>query len=858
MKKLLALLLAVTMVVAVFAGCQEAKPNTTTGPAATDPTGNGKVEITVEEVNGNFTYTDWVTTLSANWNPHTYETADQSYPIDFLTAGLYTFLFNDELKTLEGKDAYEGYVIVPEMAAAMPVDVTEAIKASHPQFGISETATEGFAYKIALNPKACWEDGTPITADDYIESMKRLLDPKLKNYRANGYYEGSFDITGAEEYANQGAVVKKNNSADGETMSYEIADLVKGDDGVYTTPEGYKCYFGLNVKYKWMGGSNALSAYYGAGYIPDDGCWAILSAAADEEGYVPVTDETMAALHLFTGSDIWGNEPVEQLGYYVSYDYTYATGLDFSTVGLFKSGDYEITIVLDKSLIGFTLWYNLTGNWLVKTDLYDECLKETVSETGSVWTSTYNTSVETTCSYGPYKMTDYQTDKGMHFVKNEKWYGYSDDVHVYKDPEDGKYYRMYQTTEIDCQVVAEVATAKMMFLKGELMQYGLQSEDFNTYRYSEYCHFTPGQATFFLLLNGHMNTIKEREAAADFDQATTDLETMTLISFHRAMGLAFDKAEFVETQSPADSVGMGLIGGAYIYDAESGATYRGTDEAKQVLCEVYGVDVSKFASLDDAVASITGYDPVQAKEWFQKAYDEAIEAGYITDNDGDGISDQTVTLTYSASAVSEKLEKRLDYMTEAVNKTTEGTPFEGKIKFIASAPLGNEWSSQFKAGLTDTCLGGWTGSMMDPFGLIEVYTNPTYQYDAEWWDSTSVNMTLTLDGEEITMNLSDWTLALNGNEVTVGDKVYNFGEGQTSADNRLAILAGIEKEVLLTYNYLPFLEEGSMALLSMKAYYVIEDYNPVMGRGGITYLKYNYTDEEWNAYVAEQGGELSY
>ena len=31
-----------------------------------------------------------------------------------------------------------------------------------------------------------------------------------------------------------------------------------------------------------------------------------------------------------------------------------------------------------------------------------------------------------------------------------------------------------------------------------------------------------------------------------------------------------------------------------------------------------------------------------------------------------------------------------------------------------------------------------------------------------------------------------------------------------------------------------------------------------MGRGGIAYAKYNYTDAEWTAYVAEQGGELQY
>ena len=50
-----------------------------------------------------------------------------------------------------------------------------------------------------------------------------------------------------------------------------------------------------------------------------------------------------------------------------------------------------------------------------------------------------------------------------------------------------------------------------------------------------------------------------------------------------------------------------------------------------------------------------------------------------------------------------------------------------------------------------------------------------------------------------------------------------------------------------------------MALLSQKAFYIIEDYNPVMGRGGITYLRYNYNDAEWAAYVASQpNGELTY
>ena len=50
-----------------------------------------------------------------------------------------------------------------------------------------------------------------------------------------------------------------------------------------------------------------------------------------------------------------------------------------------------------------------------------------------------------------------------------------------------------------------------------------------------------------------------------------------------------------------------------------------------------------------------------------------------------------------------------------------------------------------------------------------------------------------------------------------------------------------------------------MFLLTQQAYYVIEEYNPILGRGGIAYMKYNYNDADWDAYVASQpDGQLSY
>jgi hypothetical protein len=119
-------------------------------------------------------------------------------------------------------------------------------------------------------------------------------------------------------------------------------------------------------------------------------------------------------------------------------------------------------------------------------------------------------------------------------------------------------------------------------------------------------------------------------------------------------------------------------------------------------------------------------------------------------------------------------------------------------------------------------------------------------------------MTIKIDGEDVTLNLKQWSDALNGAAVEVDGKTYNYGDGQADIEVRLEILAAFETTILKNFNYLPMLEDGSMALLSQQVYYVVEEYNPVMGRGGIAYTKYNFTDAEWTAYIEEQGGELKY
>ena len=844
MKKLLALVCALAMALSLAAcGGQpeqstaaSTKEETTTKapvestPAATEPASTVAPE---PEKPADYVYKDSVTTLSTNWNPHTYQTTDESYPTDFLYMGLYSFFFNDESHPLEGKEPFEGYVIVPEMAAEMPVDVTAEVKAARPEFNIPADATEGYAYKIALNKDAKWSDGTAINADTYVESMKRLLDPKLLNYRATDYYAGDLCIAGAENFALQG---QKEYTAIGVTTTEflekggKVEDLYVdaydfwNSDASYTDADGNSLPQYVSVLDETVYGENVDDAFSGKELYDS-----YLGAGAGYESYSP--DE----LYTITGE--------------------YATGLDYDkTVGCYKTGDYEITLVFGKSLAGFNLLYNLSGNWIVKVDLYDKCL----TEKEGVWTNTYCTSLETSVSYGPYVMTDYQADKHMRFERNENWYGWTDGKHTYVDPEDGETYTMYQTTAIDTQVVEEAATRKLMFLKGQLMGYGLQSEDFDTYRSSDYCYATPGSTIFFLILNGHKKAIEQREASEGFDTTKYDLQTLTVLNFRKAVAVTYDKDLFAATVSPARSGGFGIIGISYLYDPESGSRYRDTDQAKKALCEFYSVDTTKFASLDDAVDSITGYDPETAKTLYNEAFKEALELGYITDEDKDGVCDQTIQIEYSLSSDSDFMTKTINYLNEKMNEVTAGTAFDGKIVFVKSAPYGNDWSTKIKQGMADTVLGGWSGSLLNPFSLTDLYVNPSYQYDAQWFDATTVDMTLTIDGEELTTNIKNWSDALNGATITIGDKEYCFGSGRADVETRLDILAALETKFLGTYDYLPMLQDGSMALLSQQVYYVIDEYNPVMSRGGIQYMKYNYNEAEWEAYVAAQGGELKY
>jgi hypothetical protein len=112
------------------------------------------------------------------------------------------------------------------------------------------------------------------------------------------------------------------------------------------------------------------------------------------------------------------------------------------------------------------------------------------------------------------------------------------------------------------------------------------------------------------------------------------------------------------------------------------------------------------------------------------------------------------------------------------------------------------------------------------------------------------------DGKDITdtMSLMEWYDCLNANE---GCK-YDFSSGALEESQRLQLIAALEREVLAMYYTVPIANEFSASLLSYKVDYITYEYNTFMSYGGMKYMKYNFTDAEWAAEVAAQGGELDY
>ncbi len=875
--KIIALLLVVVMCFSVLVGCftPEKPDNGGNGDGGNGDGGN------TQPTKAEYTYKGYSTALGTNWNPHTWETnADQGI-LSYLTMGF---------ASMEAKDTENGiYQWVFEMAESIQ-DVTAANKGDLSKYSVTlpegvesyDDIDEGFVYEIKLNKDAKWQNGEAINADTYVESMKRLLSSKYRNYRANLYVSGESAVAGGDAYFNSEAPI------------YTLAVDLNTEE----TVENETLY--VNFSAGWaLNGSYSVKWMYENGYIYDE-----FEAELDEEGkpkkdeegnpiyvldengepvlavsgatyydelmesvnpygYIEVTEENQEkvnyVLNMFLAAfGIDGNE--EPIYFWTHYYYISGIGdkVEYDVVGLYKVDDYTIRYVTQNAIDFNNFLTSMTDTWLVYVPLYDSLTKEE----GSLLVTTYGTSVDSTMSYGIYKMETYEDNKQIVYVQNENWYGWETDENgnlvSYTncinalDSEtgelvpfmvDGEVKQQHLTTKIVIDVMDEAA-AKQLFLKGQLSEWSPPSDELSQYSLSDRLYKVDETYTMSFFFNTALKTLQDLDA----EGKNTNSVVLNNYNFRKAMSLAINRADYVSvTQgwTPAFSTMNHL----YYYDFfnDPSSIYRDSEAAMQAIVNLYGVKYGPgelYATLEEAHDSITGFNLTEAKALMKTAHDELVEAGLYTS--GEEIK---IQIGWAKGALQADDNAQVDKLNQYINAALVGSGF-GKITFEAIGNIDDRYGDT-AAGLYAIGYGAWGGAALYPFRNFQVYCDPD-EYDineAGCWDPTTEKLTLTVNGEEVEMTWQQWS-----NCMISGGK-YAFADNET----KLYITAQLEQKFLEKYYRLPLAVTTVCSLLSFQMDYYTQTYNFAYGFGGMRLMTYNYTDAEWAEYLKTvPNGELNY
>lgn len=818
MKKFLALLLALVMMVSMAACNKTPAAETTTVPSATETSG-GEETPALEVVEGDFTYHGYSTALGTNWNPHTWETNADSAILAYVETPLATMSVSDSLNGV-----YQWIFLAAESVEDVTADHQDDLTkypVNLPEGQTPEQTEKGFVFEIKLNPDMKWADGTPINADTYIYSMKALLDPSMLNYRANLYYAGESAVAGGSRYYNS------LKSTIYETVAYaDVEGLLAAGETVYI--DAYN-FWNASADYTDADG-NALPQYV---------------SITDETVYGENMDDAFSGKMLIDTYGAYfadGSYPLYKAVTNEYYNEDYASSYD-STVGCYKVDEYTIRYVTESQIDYNYFLTSCTSNWLVYEDLY-EAGKDT---TGSLVTTNYGTSVETSMSYGPYKLESYQDGKQMVFVQNENYFEYqkTESGYLYAVSDylvDGEYVQRYQTTKIVVDVMDDDA-AKQAFLKGELSSWSPTADDLPNYSTSEQLYKADETYTMSLFFNCGLENLQ----TMDESKGNTNSVVLSNINFRKAMSLAIDRSNYVAATAgytPAYS----LLNKLYYYDVynDPNSSYRNSEPAMQAICNLYGVEYGEgtpYATLEDAYKSINGYNLTEAQSLMATACQELVAEGLY--KEGDPI---VIRIGWAKGALTSADNQQLALLNQYINAALEGSGF-GTLTFEAVGNINNRYddvaNGEYAIGY-----GAWGGAAFYPFRNFQVYCDPD-QYsinEAGCWDPKTETLTLTVNGEEMTKTWQEWSGCMVGS----GDLANE------SFETKLQVLADMEEAYLNFVYRIPLCSTTACEMLSYQCSYYTPDYNIMYGFGGFELMTYNYTDAEWAEYVSSQGGTLNY
>ena len=797
-------------------------------------------------------YNTTTSVMPSNWNEFTYADNNDTQIMSYIGSSFFEYdykfenddKFNDD-GTINKNAIVSGAYTTNFSAATKLEDVTATVDAKW-GYTDAQKAEGGYAWKITLRDDLKWDDGTPITAADFEYSMQQLLDPAFMNFRANTYYD-TLMIKNSKNYFLQ------NQEGTYETIGAlgyaSVQEALDAGETLY---------------------ANVWNMWGAAGYTDE--------AGNEAPEWVAITDETVY-------NNAAGDDPISGKDLYVYYGPYLEPGtgydaaiyventvrdVDWESVGIYAVEDENaIVLCLDKTYSflkedgSLSVWapYYFSSLPVVHKEKY-EASKIAPAAGATLWTSNYNSSLETTASWGPYKLVEFEAGSHYRLEKNENWYGWNMD----------QYKNQYNITAVNCRKVEENATKWMGFLNGDYDDAALDSDNVADYLDSKYVYFTStSTGTFGMQLYSNLSTLKNSE---------NNNGILAIQEFRHAFNLALNRSDIVEKIWPGSAVPcFGLLNVAYYYDIENspeledGGQYRNATIAKEGILRAYGFEQNadgKWSSgslvdlsTDEAYSSLTGYNPELAKAKMQEAIDILLanpeEYGYD--------ATKNITIVYGSSVDNDKQRFRANYLQDVLDGLTVGTALEDKIDIVFDASAGAQWSEAFRSGATQIGFGyGFQGNAFNPFDIIGAFVNPDDDLNYHmYWDTASLNMTMTMPegdyegaGETITMSVQNWYYCMNGLAATENQaKTYNWSEGYAPVEARLMILSALEELTIKESRSVMLVADGGGSFLGAKFTYFSDEEHTFMGFGGMRYMEVNYTDAEWADFVAQNNNDLS-
>ena len=182
MKKIVALLLAMILVIGVLAACSPSAPaQTTPDPAPTEDPGTGAPAETTAPVDESAEPTKkiYYSVLSSDHSSLNFlDNVDT--PVENVATYCMSYLYR-QYPNEEGN----GYIWICDIAAEEPIQVDD------------------YNWQIKIREDAKWNNGDPINADTFMFTFKQQLDPVMMPRMSTFLASNAITIVNAEQYSMQ-------------------------------------------------------------------------------------------------------------------------------------------------------------------------------------------------------------------------------------------------------------------------------------------------------------------------------------------------------------------------------------------------------------------------------------------------------------------------------------------------------------------------------------------------------------------------------------------------------------------------------------------------------------------------------